>query len=77
MGNSTHLSRAHAMWKAPLYRSIRFLLTVLLSEFQNQSKCCPPETHWGLRAGAPGLHAAWGGEGEGQPAVGVAENRQW
>lgn len=54
------------MWKAPQYRSIRFLLTVLLSQFQNQSKCCPLETRWGLKAGASGLNASGaGGWGEG------------
>lgn len=42
MMNSTHLSRGPAVWKAPLHRSIRFLLTVLLSQFQNQSNSVVP-----------------------------------
>lgn len=37
MMNSAHLSRGRAVWKAPPYRSIGFLLTVLLSQFPNQS----------------------------------------
>lgn len=58
-----------------IYRVFMNCFTVTVSE--SIKPCCPPETRWGSRAGAPVLNAARAGP---QPAVGaqgVAQGGRW